>query len=139
MGRELAAYRAEAGRDPPARAARFQDRGTLGGDRRPPANWLGNGCPQINERSCRIPAIVEKAEAMNALYAAALEAQQFMQRNGWRLCIIGGVAVVRWGAPRLTQDVDFTLLTELGREDTFIDRLMENFQPRIPNARQFAL
>ena len=49
---------------------------------------------------------------MNALYEAALEVQGFFQSRQWRFCIIGGLAVVRWGQPRATQDVDFCLLTE---------------------------
>lgn len=40
--------------------------------------------------------------------AAAGEMQGFCQQQGWRSCFIGGVAVQRWGEPRLTQDVDLT-------------------------------
>lgn len=35
---------------------------------------------------------------------AAIEIQSFCQRRKWRFCFIGGVAVQRWGEPRLTQD-----------------------------------
>jgi hypothetical protein len=49
--------------------------------------------------------------------AAAGEVQSFCQQHGWRFCFIGGVAVQRWGEPRLTQDVDLTLLTGFGKED----------------------
>jgi predicted nucleotidyltransferase len=51
---------------------------------------------------------------MNALFEAAWEVQQFMQARGWPFCIIGGVAVIRWGAVRMTQDVDLSLLTGFG-------------------------
>ncbi len=34
--------------------------------------------------------------------AAAGEIQAFCQKQGWRFCFIGGVAVQRWGEPRLT-------------------------------------
>jgi hypothetical protein len=76
---------------------------------------------------------------MSLLYDAADEVQQFLRRRGWRFCIIGGLAVVRWGQPRLTQDVDFSLLTGLGAEQHYIDALLAAFRPRIPDAAPFAL
>jgi hypothetical protein len=39
---------------------------------------------------------------VNPLFAAALEIQQFFNAHGWRFCFIGGLAVQRWGEPRLT-------------------------------------
>jgi hypothetical protein len=76
---------------------------------------------------------------MNGLFRAALEVEQFMRQQGWRFCLIGGLAVIRWGQPRATQDVDFTLLTGFGRERDFIDRLLARFPGRIADARDFAL
>ncbi len=76
---------------------------------------------------------------MNGLFAAALEAQDFMQRKSWRFCIIGGLAVVRWGMPRVTQDVDFSLWAEFGKEEEFVDALLEHLPGRVADARQFAL
>ena len=57
----------------------------------------------------------------------------------WRFCFIGGVAVQRWGEPRVTQDVDLTILAELGREERFADALLERFPRRRHDAREFAL
>ncbi|HNQ91110.1 MAG TPA: hypothetical protein PKM73_21050 [Verrucomicrobiota bacterium] len=37
--------------------------------------------------------------------AAAGQVQRFCEERGWRFCFIGGVAVQRWGEPRLTQDL----------------------------------
>ena len=71
--------------------------------------------------------------------AAAGEIQAFCQRQGWRFCFIGGVAVQRWGEPRLTQDVDLTLLAGFGSEEEFIDRLLGSFAARRSDARDFAL
>lgn len=71
--------------------------------------------------------------------AAALEVEEFCKRQGWKFCFIGGVAVQRWGQPRLTQDVDITLITGFGREEEFVDRLLATFSPRRPDAREFAL
>lgn len=76
---------------------------------------------------------------MNGLYEAALEVQQFFDGRGWQFCIIGGVAVVRWGQPRGTQDVDVSLLTGLGNEEQYIEDVLETFAPRISNPLEFAL
>jgi len=55
---------------------------------------------------------------MKGVFAAALEIQEFLRRAGAKFCFIGGVALQRWGQPRLTQDVDLTLLCGLGDEST---------------------
>lgn len=36
--------------------------------------------------------------------SAAGEVQHFCERQGWRFCFIGGVAVQRWGEPHLTNN-----------------------------------
>ena len=69
---------------------------------------------------------------------AAGEVQSFCRQKGWRFCFIGGVAVQRWGEPRLTQDVDLTLLTGFGNEEQFIDVLLGGFSARRDDAREFA-
>ena len=48
--------------------------------------------------------------------AAAGDVQLFCLERHWQFCFIGGVAVQRWGEPRLTQDVDLTVLTGVGNE-----------------------
>jgi hypothetical protein len=70
---------------------------------------------------------------------AAEEVQRFCQQQDWRFCFIGGVAVQRWGEPRLTQDADLTLLTGFGNEQTFADTLLSAFAARRPGAGEFAL
>ena len=76
---------------------------------------------------------------MNALFQAAKEIADFMDARGWRYCIIGGLAVMRWGEPRTTQDVDLTLLTGFGEEERFIDTLLAGFGARGTDARDKAL
>ena len=76
---------------------------------------------------------------MNALFVAAVSLELFCRSRGWRCCIIGGLAVQRWGDPRQTRDVDLTILTGLGGEEHFIDPLLEEYRGRIPNARAFAI
>jgi hypothetical protein len=61
-----------------------------------------------------------------------------LQQN-YKFCFIGGVAVQRWGEPRLTVDADLTLLTGFGNEEHFIQALIERFQSRRPDAAAFAL
>lgn len=76
---------------------------------------------------------------MNAIFAAALDLQGFCDKRGWRCCFIGGLAVQRWGDPRMTRDADLTLLTGFGTEETFVDPLLANFEGRLADARDFAL
>ncbi len=75
---------------------------------------------------------------MSKLYDAAIEVQSFCQQQGWRACIIGGLAVIRWGEHRTTEDVDFSLLCDLGDEDSRIRPLLQRFASRIPDAAEFA-
>lgn len=76
---------------------------------------------------------------MNPIFAAALELQAFCRERGFRSCLIGGVAVQRWGEPRLTLAVDLTLLTGFGAEAAYVDALLSRFEPRRPDGREFAL
>lgn len=76
---------------------------------------------------------------MNKLFRAALDLQEFCQRQGWRFCFIGGVAVQRWSEPRFTKDVDLTLFSGFGNEETFIDSLLAEYEARRPDLREFAL
>lgn len=76
---------------------------------------------------------------MNAIFAAAKEVADFMQARRWQFCVIGGLAVQRWGEPRLTRDADLTLMTGFGEEEKFADELLKRFPGRRPDARAFAL
>jgi hypothetical protein len=76
---------------------------------------------------------------VNPIFAAALEVQAFCTTQRFGFCFIGGLAVQRWGEPRLTVDVDLTLLTGFGAEASFVDTLLARFRPRRADARDFAL
>src|SRR5260370_28647007 len=76
---------------------------------------------------------------MNGLDEADVEVQQFFQENGGGFCIIGGLALVRWGQPRTTQDVDLSLWTGFGAEPAYVDALLGRLTGRLPDAREFAL
>jgi hypothetical protein len=77
---------------------------------------------------------------MKRLFAAALDIQRFFEQRQWQFCIIGGVALQRWGEPRFTLDVDITLLTGFGREEGFVQALLTaGYRERTPGAAKFAL
>ena len=75
---------------------------------------------------------------MNALIRAAADLQAKCEAEQWRFCFIGGLAVLRWGDPRETVDVDLTLITGFGREREFAAVLLDVFPPRIDDAVAFA-
>jgi len=73
------------------------------------------------------------------LFETAARLQDFCDRQGWRCCYIGGLAVQRWGEPRITRDVDLTLLTGFGGESHYVDTLLAEYPARLATARDFAL
>lgn len=76
---------------------------------------------------------------MTKVFTAAAEVQRFLQDRQWEFCFIGGVALQRWGNPRVTVDADLTLLTGFSDEERFVDVLLEGFEPRRSDAREVAL
>jgi hypothetical protein len=76
---------------------------------------------------------------VNPIFSAAIDVERFCDDQGWRFCFIGALAVIRWGEPRLTQDVDLTVLTGFGGEEQYIDALLHRFRGRRDDARQFAV
>ena len=76
---------------------------------------------------------------MTTLFDAAREFQAFLELREWRFCFIGGLAVLRWGEPRFTRDIDVTLLCPFGEEDEVSAPLLDaGYVGRISNAREFA-
>ena len=67
---------------------------------------------------------------MNPLFVSAHEIQAFFLSQPWRFCFIGGLTVLRWGEVRTTQDVDVSLITEFGQEDSYVSTILQSFQPR---------
>jgi hypothetical protein len=76
---------------------------------------------------------------MTNIFAVAAQLQDFFERKQWQFCIIGGVAALHWGEPRVTRDVDVSLLTGFGGEEAFIHELLNSYRPRVENALQFAI
>jgi hypothetical protein len=73
------------------------------------------------------------------LFRVAEDVQNRCLQASWRFCFIGGLSLQRWGEPRVTQDVDLTLLTGFGNEERYIDELLRHFEPRVSDAKDFAL
>jgi len=73
------------------------------------------------------------------IFLTAQKVQTIFASEGWEFCFIGGVALQRWAVPRLTNDVDLTLLTGFGKEEEYISRIISDFDPRIDDAANFAL
>jgi hypothetical protein len=71
-------------------------------------------------------------------FEAAGQLQAFCDGQGWRSCFSGGLAVQRWGEPRVTLDVDLTVLAGYGGEGPFIDALRAAYSPRMEDAGEFA-
>jgi hypothetical protein len=61
------------------------------------------------------------SSANKYLFQAALEIQRFFTENNWDFALIGGLAVLRWGQPRTTVDVDGTLLTGFADEEKCVE------------------
>lgn len=76
---------------------------------------------------------------MNPIFEAALEVEGICRDARFAFCFIGGLAVQRWGQPRMTADVDLTVVTGFGGEEPYVDALLAKLRPRISDARAFAL
>jgi hypothetical protein len=77
--------------------------------------------------------------SVGGLLRAAADVQGFCVGQSWRFCFIGGLAVQRWGEPRVTRDADLTVITGFGDEGRFVDAILGTFAGRIDDARAFAL
>lgn len=78
-------------------------------------------------------------EKINPLFRAGLELQDALSERQWAFCYIGGLAVIRWGELRMTQDIDLCLLCGFGNEEQYIKTLLSMYTSRISDAHQFAL
>jgi len=62
---------------------------------------------------------------VNKLFAAAKEVCDFLSAQNRVFCIIGGLAVIRWGEIRFTQDADIAVLTNFGEERPIAEVLLK--------------
>jgi len=76
---------------------------------------------------------------MKSLFRAAADLEAFLIERRWKYCFIGGIALQRWGQPRLTNDIDLTILAGFSDEAHYVDALLQRYDARIPGGRDFAL
>ena len=74
-----------------------------------------------------------------SLWKSAIELQRHLESCDYRFCFIGGVAFQRWGEPRVTDDLDVTLLTTFGKEKPVIESLLKRYQTRTSDPVSFAI
>lgn len=75
---------------------------------------------------------------MDNLVATAAKLQRFLEENKVPFCYVGGIAVQHWGEPRLTRDVDLTVLAP-GSEESLTELIVQNWESRIVEAAEFAI
>ncbi|MFQ5639941.1 MAG: nucleotidyltransferase [bacterium] len=75
---------------------------------------------------------------MVRVFEAAWEFHLFFTAYKIPYVIIGGIAAQHWGHPRLTRDVDMTIIIPLDQTDYYIDLLISAFQSRVHDVKQKA-
>lgn len=75
---------------------------------------------------------------MSLLFEAGREISAHCSERGWQFCLIGGVALQRWGEPRFTRDVDLTIVSGFGGEEAVINQVLSHFESRVSGAADFA-
>lgn len=73
------------------------------------------------------------------LLEAAREVKEVLEALNLKSVLIGGVAVFRWGQPRVTRDADFTVLCPFGDERPTVEAILARLPSRVPNAEEFAI
>lgn len=73
------------------------------------------------------------------LIRQAASLQKFIESKNWDFFFIGGITVQVWGQPRLTQDIDLTVFTNLKNEPEYISAFLELFSPKFSDAAEYAL
>ncbi|MFI5385979.1 MAG: nucleotidyl transferase AbiEii/AbiGii toxin family protein, partial [Fimbriimonadales bacterium] len=76
---------------------------------------------------------------MTDVFRAAAEVDKVLKVLGVPYVFIGGLALQAWGEPRLTRDVDISLLTGFHNEEAIVDFLLSRLNGRIANAKEHAL
>lgn len=76
---------------------------------------------------------------MHKLFEAAVEIQNWLIANNISFCFIGGIANIRWGEIRITNDIDLTVLCGFGNEEIISKILLDKFRSRISDPVPFAI
>jgi hypothetical protein len=75
---------------------------------------------------------------MPPIYEAAWERHLFLSRKKIPYVVLGGIAVQKWGQPRLTKDVDLTISVPIEKTEQFIDVITQHFKARVADLQEFA-
>jgi hypothetical protein len=75
---------------------------------------------------------------MPRILVAALELQAVLKETGRPFCFIGGLAIQRWGEPRMTKDAAATVVSGFEFDEEVIEILLSRFQGRRNDAAAFA-
>lgn len=73
-----------------------------------------------------------------SLLGAVKEITEFLEGHHIPYVLLGGLAVQYWGEPRTTRDVDVTVVVAQGELESFLQKTLERFSPRIADALSFA-
>lgn len=76
--------------------------------------------------------------SLGPILDAALAAQAACEVLDLKGCVIGGVALQRWGETRFTADVDLSVLVEPGDEARVIRAVLARLPGRVEKAAEFA-
>jgi len=90
-----------------------------------------------DETACQT--VNEQRMIDRALWDSAIELQGFLEACQYQFCFIGGIAYQRWGEPRVTDDMDVTVITGFGNERPVIQAVLRRYQARVSDASGFAL
>jgi len=75
---------------------------------------------------------------VNGILKAAVDVNHTFNSLGYPYCIIGGLALQRWGEPRMTIDIDVTVLSGFGNESVVVQQLLQRFPGRMEDVVSFA-
>lgn len=67
---------------------------------------------------------------MSKIYAAAAEIQSWLDQRGWSNCATGGLAVVRWGFPRIAIDAPLDIIVATPDIDDLWRAISKSFHKR---------
>ena len=70
--------------------------------------------------------------SIQRVVTAALRLQDELNRTSVPFCFIGGLAVERWGEPRLTVDADATVMSGFAHDRSIVDALLKRSAPAGP-------
>ena len=73
----------------------------------------------------------------DVLWRTAQDIFEVLERARLPFCLIGGLALQRWGQSRATANVDVSLMADFARELEVVELLLNRYQARIEDAREF--